>query len=81
MKPEKPVAAPFWPTVRLLLRAARQRAAGRVKRRQQLLNQRTGKNNDALGCLATGAVFIAMAALHGYFAFGFYNFILSHSSE
>jgi hypothetical protein len=42
----------FWRTVRLLLGAARRRAAGRKSRKGELLEHRTGKSTDPLTALA-----------------------------
>lgn len=61
-----PAAPGFWRTVRLLLRAARLRAAGRQVRQQQLLQNRKGSGaRPALSALAVlSAIFVA-TLIHG----------------
>jgi hypothetical protein len=67
---------PFWLTVRLLLRAARQRTHGAVKRQQDLIRQRTGKKargtvgSPTMMILATAIFAIAIQVM---FAAGLYN--------
>jgi Type II CAAX prenyl endopeptidase Rce1-like len=58
MMSEAPTPPSFLRTVRLLLRAARTRAAGRRERQQQLLNRRAGKNATNWGGL--GFVFTTL---------------------
>ncbi|MGO9087718.1 MAG: type II CAAX prenyl endopeptidase Rce1 family protein [Candidatus Sulfotelmatobacter sp.] len=58
----------FWSTVRVLLRAARARAAGRRKRQQELLQQRSKSSADWSGVGFVFAVFF-MAFLNGSAAF------------
>jgi membrane protease YdiL (CAAX protease family) len=75
MRSELPSPPGFWPTVRLLLAATRQRATGRRTRQQQLLSQRSsGKSTDWSGFgyamavlfmagLNIGAAFVVSAAV------------------
>src|SRR5262245_43197834 len=55
----------FWRTLRLLLGAARRRAAGRSRRQKKLLHNRAGKSADPLGGLAVIIVIIFMALING----------------
>ena len=59
----------FWSTVRLLLGAARKRAAGRRKRQQELLRQRTGKDSTNWAGLGFLATVLFMAVLNVLAAF------------
>ncbi len=55
---------PFWLTVRLLLRAARQRTHGAAKRQQELLRQRTGKKaRSSVGSPTTMTFLAAFLAI------------------
>lgn len=51
----------FWTTVRILLRAARQRAVGRQKRQQELLRSRAGK--ESTNWAGIGVLFTALFML------------------
>ena len=64
----------FWPTVGILLRAARKRAMGRQKRQRELLQQRTGRK-AAIGWGNFGFVLalFLMAGLHVAAAFVVYT--------
>ena len=59
----------FWSTVRLLLGAARKRAAGRRKRQQELLRQRTGKDSTNWAGLGVALTVFFMAMLNCLAAF------------
>ena len=67
----------FWTTVRLLLRVARKRFDGRKRRQQELLNQRTGKQNSVnwgwLGVFFS--VFLALV-IHGLAAGAIYTSVI-----
>jgi membrane protease YdiL (CAAX protease family) len=64
MKSELPSPPGFWPTVRLLLRATRTRAAGRRTRQQQLLNQRSKGQATDWGGLGYAVAVLFMAGLN-----------------
>jgi membrane protease YdiL (CAAX protease family) len=64
MKSKLPSPPSFWSTVRLLLGAARKRAAGRRKRQQELLNQRAGKNATDWSGLSFVFTVLLMVALN-----------------
>ena len=66
-QPGQPLS--FWSTVRLLLGAARKRAAGRRKRQQELLRQRTGKDSTNWGGLGFAATIFFMALLNVFAGF------------
>src|SRR6185503_14473686 len=59
----------FWAVVRLLLGAARQRAAGRRLRQRRLLQHSTGNGSDTVGRLGSMSIFFLMAVLNGGAAF------------
>jgi hypothetical protein len=59
----------FWETVRLLLGATRKRSAGRQRRQQKLLNQRTGKHSTDWGGLGFAFAVLFMAVLNVLAAF------------
>ncbi|MBO0860225.1 MAG: CPBP family intramembrane metalloprotease [Chloracidobacterium sp.] len=63
----------FWRTLRLLLGAARRRAAGRRKRQKELLHSRSGKSVDPLGRLAVTLWTIFMAYVHGAAAYAVHS--------
>ena len=62
----KPIT--FWETLRLLLGATRKRSAGRQRRQQELLNQRTGNSTD-WGVLGVLFAFFFMAVINVIAAF------------
>jgi membrane protease YdiL (CAAX protease family) len=64
MTSEPPSPPGFLLTVRLLLRAARTRAAGRRKRQQELLNSRAGKSATNWGGLGFALTVVFMAILN-----------------
>ena len=59
----------FWTAVRLLLRAAYKRSAGRQKRQQELLNNRSGKAATDWGSVATLFTAIFMIGINVAAAF------------
>jgi membrane protease YdiL (CAAX protease family) len=59
----------FWRTLRLLLGAARRRAAGRSRRQKDLLQHRAGKSSDTLGWLGLIGVTAIMALINGVAAY------------
>jgi membrane protease YdiL (CAAX protease family) len=59
----------FWETVRLLLGATRKRSAGRQRRQQELLNQRSGKYSTDWGGLGFAFALLFMAVLNVLAAF------------
>jgi membrane protease YdiL (CAAX protease family) len=63
----------FWRTVQVLLKTARRRSSGRIKRQQQLLQHRTGSSADTLGMLSQIAIWGLMAALNGGAAYILYD--------
>ena len=66
----RPIGKPitFWETLRLLLGATRKRSAGRQRRQQELLNQRTGNSTD-WGVLGVLFAFFFMAVINVIAAF------------
>lgn len=70
MTPESRPGPGFWPVVKLLLRAARSRAAGRVAHQQKLLNHRHKKKASNWGGLMLPLMILFGVFLHGMFAFG-----------
>jgi membrane protease YdiL (CAAX protease family) len=62
----RPIGRPmtFWETVRLLLGATRKRSAGRQRRQQELLNQRTGKHSTDWGVLGVVFAVFFMAVIN-----------------
>ena len=64
MTSKRPSPPSFWRTVRLLLGAARKRAAGRQKRQQELLQQRSGRDSTNWGGLGFTLTVLLMAALN-----------------
>ncbi|MDZ8120287.1 CPBP family intramembrane glutamic endopeptidase [Pontiella agarivorans] len=64
----------FFRTLKLVLKTARIRAAGRSQRQQQLLYQRTGSHNDALRVLGFLAMLFVMALVHGLAGFSVHYF-------
>jgi membrane protease YdiL (CAAX protease family) len=69
MKTEVPSPPGFWRTVRLLLEAARKRAAGRRKRQQELLRERSGRKATDWGALGFVLAVLVMLFLNGAAAF------------
>ena len=63
MRSQRPSPPSSWRTVRLLLGAARKRAAGRRKRQQELLRQRAQNSTDWSG-LGFALTVLLMAALN-----------------
>jgi membrane protease YdiL (CAAX protease family) len=59
----------FWRTVRLLLGAARKRAAGRRSRQRELLQSRAGKNSTDWGSLGFALTVLVMIVLNVLAAF------------
>src|SRR5262245_29859576 len=71
-----PIRSPgFWRTLRLLLGAARRRAAGRSRRQKELLHHRSGKSADTLGRLGLIGVTALMALLNGFAAYAVHSAI------
>lgn len=64
MKTQLPSGPGFWRTVRLLLGAARARAAGRRKRQQELLQTRSGKNSTNWSGIGLAFAALIMALLN-----------------
>ena len=66
---ELPRPLSFWSTVRLLLRAARRRSAGRRERQQELLRQRSNRAVDfgPFGVLIATLVMLAINILAAFF--------------
>jgi membrane protease YdiL (CAAX protease family) len=69
MKSEHRSGLSFWRTVRLLLGAARKRAAGRRKRQQELLHNRAGKSSTDWGGLGFALTALFMIVLNVLAAF------------
>jgi membrane protease YdiL (CAAX protease family) len=67
----------FWRTLRLLLGAARRRAAGRSRRQKALLRHRSGKSTDTLGRLGLLGVTAFMALINGLAAYAVRSAILA----
>jgi membrane protease YdiL (CAAX protease family) len=62
-------ASNFWRTVRLLLGAARKRSAGRLRRQQELLQNRAGKSSTDWSGIGYALGILFMAFLNGAAAF------------
>jgi membrane protease YdiL (CAAX protease family) len=59
----------FWVTVRALLRAARLRRDGRMKRQSELMRRKSGSGTDMLGCLGTAMISLFMILAHGLYGY------------
>lgn len=59
----------FWVTVRALLRAARLRRDGRMKRQSELMHRKSGSGTDMLGCLGTAMISLFMILAHGLYGY------------
>src|SRR6266700_2210652 len=77
MRTESPRPLSFWTTVRLLLRVTRARAAGRRRRQQELLQQRSGRNATDWGGLGFALGVLVMAAVNVMAAFAVRNAVNS----
>ncbi|HEU0186121.1 MAG TPA: CPBP family intramembrane glutamic endopeptidase [Blastocatellia bacterium] len=67
----------FWRTLRLLLGAAWRRSIGRSRRQKELLQHRTGKSSNPIGCLGLIGVTAIMAFINGLAASAVYSATLA----
>ncbi len=70
MRPGAHPGPGFWAVVKLLLRAARRRSAGRAAHQQKLLNHRHNKKASNWGGLMLPVLLVVGAFIHAVFAYG-----------